>query len=489
MKQSVCAEFSADLRAASTQSNRGFAAVTALLIMVAIAVLAVGASFLTITNLRLAENARTQAIARYNAELWLDVALLAVADGYVELGFMPSLEVVEPFLIDSDQYEITRYSVDADGGGGEIQVTGLAPRGDSGASVARHPVAARFVGATSEGTSSGPGFITPADIAVSGASTLLLNMHAGEDLTVSGDVVTGDPSAGQFFAYKSGTSTCSLGTAGDCLTNQDPPAVPVVDWQARYDAFAAGTFAASDESEDTYGGYCDRTMDAPARDRDTLDVFAVEGEVICLPETGQFRIVGNLSGVSILGGAGTLVTLADGSSGGASTSSGEADLGVRVIAGEVVLASGGTLQGRNEIYAAGNVILNRAVTATTSEDIDGDGTNDVLVKTYIETARSVVFSGSGTSGTYASILANGKFCRSGNGGARFIGSITAGADLEAASLLERNYLGNNDDCGDNDAAIGFNGGGGWVASLPDGFDTPTTGAPQPAGIVITSRRP
>lgn len=477
---------------AAGRSSRGFAAVTALLILVAVGVLAVGATFMTITNLRLAENTRTQAVARYNAELWLDVALLAIADGYVALGAMPSRAVLEPFLIASNQYELTRYTINAAGDGGEIQVTGLAPRGDDGASIARHPVSARFVGVTSEGSASGPGFITPADISVSGASTLLLNMHAGGFLSVTGNVDTGDPSAGQFFSYLSGTGACSLGTAGDCLNNQDPPVVPVVNWQARYNALQGGTFPASGDSESVFGPYCPVPEYSIPSGSNTTSIVVPDGAVVCLPESGRFSISGvggTLRGVTIMGGAGTLVTLTGGSSGGAITSSGEGDLGVRVVAGEVVLSSGGTLNDRNEIYAAKNVILNRSVTAVTNEDIDGDGIDDVLVKTYIETERNVVFSGSGTSGTYASVLANGKFCRSGNGGARFIGSITAGADLVGAAALSRNYLGNNDDCPDNRAAIDFRGGGGWIASLPDDFDTPTAGPAVPAGIAITSRRP
>jgi hypothetical protein len=484
----ICSNRSGD------RSIQGFAAVTALLILVAVGVLAVGASFMTITNLRLAENARTQAVARYNAELWLDVVLLAIADGYVELGVMPPRTVLDRFLIGSQQYELTRYTIDASSDGGEIQVTGLAPRGDAGASIARHPVSARFVGVESTGTGSGPGFITPADIWVSGASNLLLNMHAGGFLSVSGDVSTGDPLAGQFFSYLSGTGACSLGSAGSCLNNQAPPVVPVVDWQDRYDSLRAGTFPASDDSGRSLGPYCAVPAYPVPSGNNTTPIVAAEGDVICLPASGRFSISGaggSLRGVTIIGGAGTQVTLTGGSSGGAIASSAEADLGVRLVAGEVVLSSGGTLNDRNEIYAAKNVILDRGVTAVTSEDIDGDGTNDVVVKTYIESARNVVFTGSGTSGTYASILANGKFCRSGNGGARFIGSITAGADLASAASLSSNYLGGGQstDCGSSRYAIDFRGGGGWVASLPDDFDTPSAGPPQPTGIVITSRRP
>ena len=462
------------MKASCRKSERqGFAVITALLVLVAVGALAVGAFFMTITNLRLAENSRTQAVAKYNAELWLDVALMVIADGFVELGQIPTLAELTPFLVDSDEYEITRYNVNEAGTIGEIQVTGLALRGDEGATIGRHPVSARFVATTSSGGSpGGPGFITPADINVAGASTLLLNMHAGTSLTVAGNVDTGNPALGQLFSYKSGTGECSLGTAGTCEEGADPPEVEALDWDAEYGA--------------AWAEYCE---DQPIVAAGTRSVsVTAPGSIVCLPDSGRFEIVGGpLRDVTIVGGPDTVVTVSAGSEMADFSTSDPKDIGLRLVAGDVILTSGNTLQDRNLVVARGNVVLDRGVTQTEVEEEDDDGVTRTLtvVKTLIRAGNDVVFAGSGTRGTYAEIIANGKFCRSGNGGARFIGSITAAAGTPYGTNLTRGF----EVCPDDRAAIDFRGGGGWTASLPDRFDTGDPRDPVPIGLTLVARRP
>jgi len=460
-----------------TSHRQGFAVITALLILVAVGALAVGAFFMTITNLRLAENTRTQAVAKYNAELWLDVALMVIADGYVELGRIPTLAELTPFLIASDEYEITRYDVNSPGTIGEIQVTGRALRGDAGAAVAQHPVSARFQATTSAGGSpGGPGFITPADINVSGASTLLLNMHAGTSLDVAGNVNTGNPALGQLFSYKSGTGGCNLGTAGTCEEGADPPEVEALDWEAEY--------------ADAWSEYCEGEPVEPTPSGNTTRSVSViaPGTVVCLPDSGRFDITGGpLRDVTIVGGPDTQVTVSAGSERAVPTTSDPDDIGLRLVAGDVILTSGNTLQDRNLLVARGNVVLNRGVTQTEIEEEDDDGVVQRLtvVKTLIRAGNDVVFTGSGTRGTYAEIIVNGKFCRSGNGGARFVGSITAAAGTPYGT----NLSGGQQVCADNRAAIDFRGGGGWTAALPDRFDTGDPRDPQPTGLTVLARRP
>jgi len=457
--------------------RQGFAIITALLILVAVGALAVGAFFMTITNLRLAENARTQAVAKYNAELWLDVALMVIADGYVQLGEIPSLAQLTPFLIDSDEYEITRYDVNGTGTVGEIQVTGRAIRGDAGAAVARHPVSARFLATNSSGGSpGGPGFITPADINVSGASTLLLNMHAGTSLNVAGNVNTGNPALGQLFSYKSGTGNCSLGTAGQCEEGADPPVVVALDWESEY--------------ADAWAEYCTGrpVLPVPSGNNTTTVSVTQPGSVVCLPDTGRFNIAGGpLRDVTVVGGPNTQVTVSAGSERALFTTSDPDDIGLRLVAGDVILTPNNTLQDRNLLFARGNVVLNRGVTQTQIEEEDEDGVmrEFVVVKTLIRAGNDVVFTGSGTRGTYAEIIANGKFCRSGNGGARFVGAITAAAGTPYGT----NLSGGQQVCASNRAAIDFRGGGGWTASLPDRIDTRDPTDPVPIGLTVLARRP
>jgi hypothetical protein len=452
--------------------REGFAVVTALLILAAVGIVATGAFFLTSTNLQLAQNTRTQAVAKYTAEQWLDVALIVIADGYVALGRLPTRSEIQPFLIPDAGYEITRYGLTADGAVGEVQVTGRALRGDAGAAIARHPVSARFTGVTGPGASpAGPGFITPGHIEVEGASTLLLNMHAGRSLSVAGNVATGDPALGQLFSYMSGSGACSLGTVGSCLTDQPPPHVVALDWQAAYDAAFAEHCAA-------------RTVEPVPSGTRTLATVA-PGATICLPTSGHFVITGlsPLRNVTIVGGRDTVVTLEAATAGSVDGSN---DLGVRLIAGDVRLRPGQALSDRNVIIARGNVVLDRDVTRATVEAVDVDGVRRTrtYVKTLIKAGNDVVFTGSGTSGTYAQVHANGKFCRSGNGGARFIGTITAGAGTPLGTNLT-----SPDTCAANRADIDFRGGGGWTASLPDGFDVDEPPATRPIGITVLSRRP
>ena len=449
----------------------GFAVVTALLVLAAISTLAAGAFFLTITNLRLAENNQAQTVARYNAEKWLDVTLMVVADAYVELGRLPTETELRPFLIDDGQYALTRYNVN--GTVGEVQVTGFAGRGDAAAAVTRHPVSARFEGTTgASGVPGGPGFITPESINVSGASRVLLNMHAGGSLNISGNVDTGDPEAGQLFSYMSGTGQCSLGTAGPCLSGQDPPVVDPVLFDDLYDD-AWDEYCSSGPNIVEPGGTSTRTINA------------VAGGVYCLRPAASrknYELSGMLHNVTVIGGANTVVTVRAGST-GPDPSDPENDLGLRLYAGDIVLTSGNTLGDRNDVVSRGNVVLDRGVTAT--EEVADDGRTLTVVKTLIRAGNDVVFTGSGTSGTFAEIIANGKFCRSGNGGARFIGSITAGA----GTPLGTNLSGGQQVCASDRDAIDFRGGGGWTASLPDRFDTDTDPRDQPVGITVTMRRP
>jgi hypothetical protein len=455
-------------QAARGARQGGFAIITALLVLVAISALAVGAFFLTSTNLQLAQNVRTQAVAKYNSEKWLDVALIMLADGYVKLDRLPTRTELEPFLIQSDEFEITRYSVNSSGTVGEIQVTGRALRGESGGPVARHPVSARFEGARASGASNaGPGFISGQDIEIDGASTFMLNMHAGRDLTISGNT-----KLGPLFSYMSGTETCDLGTAGECLKNQPPPYLPPLVWE--------------DEHKKLFDEYCaDQPIHPVPHNSFTFGVVA-PNSVICLPESGHFIFsdVSVLKNVTIVGGPFTRVTLEAGS-GGINPEAGE-DQALRLIAGDIILAPGKELSNRNQVMARGNVILNRGVTYAPVEEIDEDGVKRIraYVQTLIRAGNDIVFAGSGGSGTYAKVIANGKFCRSGTGGGRFFGTIIAAAgDAYGTEFKSQNYQ-----CGAG-AAIAFKGGGSWTASLPDGFDIDEPDIIRPVGISVIARRP
>lgn len=466
-------------------SQGGFAVVSVLLLLVAIGALAVGAFFLTITNLRLAENSRAQATARYNAEKGLDIALMVIADRFVaEGGTLPPLNLdggdavgasdLSNYMIDSDDYEITRYSVS--GTVAEVQVTGFARRGSDDAAPARHPVAARFVGVFgASGGGGGPGFVTPESIEVSGQSVLLLNMHAGGRLRV-----TGDATASPLFTYWSGSGQCRLQDDGvECQTDQDSPEVDAVDWDAQYAALNSK--------------YCDGVNPVAGPFVNVTD----PNEVVCLPDSGSFTITGGpLQNVTIVGGKDTVVTLDTGSE--FTSEQRDNDEGVedpdewwesdafalKMIAGDIRLTANNTLTDRNRIVAHGNVVLAQEVTALTDgQCLDGDDLRDCeIVQTRIEAGNNVVFQGAGTRPIYAEIVANDKFCRIGSGGAVFVGSVIAGAGEPNGT-----QFGQNEDCRANMAAIDIS--GRTNARLPDGFDTGGPGADEPLGILLTMRRP
>lgn len=68
----------------------GIALIATLLIMAAIMALGVGSLFLSNMNLRIAENSRTNAIARYNAEAGMEVALVQLKQEYATNKTLPA---------------------------------------------------------------------------------------------------------------------------------------------------------------------------------------------------------------------------------------------------------------------------------------------------------------------------------------------------------------------------------------------------------------
>lgn len=72
------------------RSQKGIALIASLLIMASVMALGVGSLFLTDMNLKISENARSNALARYHAEAGLDTAFTLVADYYEKTKTFPA---------------------------------------------------------------------------------------------------------------------------------------------------------------------------------------------------------------------------------------------------------------------------------------------------------------------------------------------------------------------------------------------------------------
>src|SRR5690554_2391877 len=70
--------------------QEGFALIASLLVLLVLAIMGLGSIFLTQINLRIAENSRTGAIARFNAEAGLDSAFVVLAGAFRESTSVPS---------------------------------------------------------------------------------------------------------------------------------------------------------------------------------------------------------------------------------------------------------------------------------------------------------------------------------------------------------------------------------------------------------------
>jgi hypothetical protein len=116
-------------------TQRGFALITALLLLVVVSALGFGSLFMSQSSLQVIENAHTKAIARSNAEAGLDAAMLVIGKAAAGGAFpSPSSLAAEPITVltpsGSTAVTISRFTIDAaDASRARLAVTATGPRG------------------------------------------------------------------------------------------------------------------------------------------------------------------------------------------------------------------------------------------------------------------------------------------------------------------------------------------------------------------------
>ena len=394
------------------QRKDGFALVTSLLVMLVIAALGVGAVFLSNMNLRIAENTRTQAMARYSAESGMDQSFVILATSVLEEGAarLPPTQAEFQLLVNdwgtTESWEVLAYThYDGTGLNGadqaQLRIRGTAPRD------AQHVVEALIEAvatpaATPGGyTLFGHGFVALDHIDLAGTGTFDIPFWSGGDIDLrSSTLVEGNS------ALAAG-STCRWGAPPrSCNTGEDPPPVAVPVFSDLRDAVWA---AQHEEPPET-------TVCEGVTETGTTSVGNTSGQLICLAEGATLTVTGNVSDLVIIGDESNTVII-DARTG----QPGDDDVaGITVVSGTVEFGGSAAFYGTNTIIAQQDITFGKNV-------VSHDGT----ARTFIVTEGNFELRGTGATDIYASFWVGGNFNYHGTPN-RFRGTIVAGGTIFGA---------------------------------------------------------
>jgi Tfp pilus assembly protein PilX len=162
------------------RNNRGIAIVASIIVMVVILALGVGSMFLTQNNLKTAENVRSNAVAKSNAESGLDVAYELLRDYYATNKKLPE----QPVTFSDDTYAVSYFPYNEEEG--RMQSVGTSSSGAEFISEAIFSVAA--------GKSSIPpelikGLTSEGEVRVNGGASLYVDagVHGNSGFWLGGD--------------------------------------------------------------------------------------------------------------------------------------------------------------------------------------------------------------------------------------------------------------------------------------------------------------
>lgn len=442
-------------------SQQGFVLVTSLLILVVLAVLGSSAFFLTMMNLRIAENTRSSAVAQANAYEGVDVALIVLAREY-RLGHgerWPTLADFQELFPEGGPFTITGLDFDTlDASSfplaGTVTVRGFGPRG------AEYESSARFEGARTPvpippGADPlfGYGLVTPHNIGAPGGASadFGMSMWAGGSIGGNFRVVKGQQ------ALSGVGETCKIHPQSDtsCLESP-PPAPPAFD-------FEEGLAEFREERE----GECTVTV---TRNGPVDASFLAEGSTVCLAPNVTATITGTATDLYVLGPITSTVVYS-------ATSRAPAGGGpsLKIAAGNVVFGETAVFGGMISVYSASDVVLTGVRSAI--------GESIALIAT--EASLYIPSGGKKTSTILNAILwVNGSACKHGNGGLDLNGSIVALGQSDQVSS-----------CPSRDRGIYWNGVGGATFSYDEHPDIPPSDpgdedqAFDAAGIRVLAKRP
>ena len=404
--------------------SEGFVLITSLLVLVAVTALGAGALFLTNMSLRVAENARSAAVARYNAERGLDLALLAIAREYnLRDGDWPSLGDVQDLVpltmrVNGEVLNLD-FDVVALAISGSDDTSGVVTVEGRGGANAVYRTSARFRGTLDVDEEfgvlmdfGGIGFVTPGQLIAHGNAKFGVDVHVGTGITA-----TGRPTLIESAYIQSATSSCSIGSGANritCEANASMPVIPRVEFEALRNRLV--------EARPT----CALTI---TENTTSFDLTGRTGDTICVADGVSLEVTGTATGVYIIGEESSIVTIRANATPPADNLAG---VGLKVAAGTVIPDAPGAMGiGENTIVAKNSISLARDVF------VGQDG----IVRTYIATEGDIRFAGAGQQELYGIFHANGDVCTQGTL-AVFYGSILAGADRspDVAGLCE-NFTG------------------------------------------------
>lgn len=390
-------------------SNRGFALVTSLLVLLVIAALATGALFLSNMNLRIAENTMTNAIARFNAESGLDQTYVVMAS-YVlgegktvlpaDLGELTA-ELAEWDMTDGWQvvgYE--RYVGTGRNGADQarVRVRGTGPRN------ARHDVEALVEAVISPSHSAegytlfGEGFVALEDIDIAGGGTYDIPFWAGGSINLrSATVVEGNSivASGGSCRWGAPPRDCN---AGD--EERGPPPVEAPDFDALRQAVM-------DNQDPAALAAC------LANPFSGSSITASDGPLVCLPNGASVTISSARPGLVVIGNSTTRVQISTRT--GSDTD--DSVPGVTVVSSEVTFGAGAEFYGTNTIIAEKDIVFGKNVVS-----------RDETARTFIVTEGNFTLSGTGASNIYASFWVGGDFNWNGTPN-NFRGTIVAAGSI------------------------------------------------------------
>jgi type II secretory pathway pseudopilin PulG len=369
------------------QRRAGFALVTSLLVMLVIAALGVGGVFLSNMNLRIAENTRTQAMARFNAESGMDqmytilaASVLAETQAVLPANFDAVNDLVAAWDT-TDGWELVRYQRQAGSGRNgadqaELRVRGTAPRN------AQHVVdavveAVATPAQTGDGYSIfGEGIVSLQNIDLAGAGTFDIPFHAGGNIDLrAATVVEGNS---MIFAG----SSCRWGAPPRSCTAGDPPEVDAPDFvelrQAVIDAQDPDDYAAC----------------AANPQSGNVTINNVSGGLVCLAPGANATVIGNVDDLTIIGDDSTTVNL-DARTGDPTD---DEVRGVTVVSRTITFGSGAAFYGENTIIAIDDITFGKNVVS-----------NDGNARTFIVTEGNFELQGTGATDIYASFWVGGTF--------------------------------------------------------------------------------
>lgn len=405
----------------------GFVLVTSLLILVVMVVLGAGAFFLTMMNLRIAENTRSSAIAQFNAYEGVDLALIALAREYrVRSGeSWPTLGELRALLPADAPYAPIALDLDPAATGetpqsGSVTVQGVGPRG------AVYESSARFTGLRTPievppGTDPlfGVGFVTPEQITINGNAQFEMSLWAGKGISGSATRVLDGAERSAKAGFRNGVdgtpATCRLnaGSEVECVSGQTPPNPDPFDFdvglgELLVERYGAGATLASCTTVFSGTQIVNASTYTP-------------GSTICLAENAVVTLTGTAQGLYVLGPASATVDLQASSL----PTSTEDPLALKIAAGTIRFDNYGTsaaeLGGVNTFYAVNDLNLKNVKSAVT-------GDSEILFATEGSLVMGASLGGSKKADARtldAVIWANGSVCKLGSGGLSFNGAIVA----------------------------------------------------------------